>query len=122
MIIEIRTYRLKAGTRDEFVRVMREEGVPLLTRHGIDVVAHGASLVDEDGHEEAYLIRAFPSTQARDTQEEAFYGGEEWRQGPREAIVSRIESYHTIVIEASEEAVRALRRQPAPAGERDVSG
>lgn len=110
MIMEIRTYRLKPGTREEFVRVMRDESIPLLAKSGIDVVDHGASLADEDGHEEAYLIRAFPSLQARDTQEEAFYGSPEWRQGPREAIVSRIESYHTIVIEASEEAVRALRR------------
>jgi hypothetical protein len=113
MILEIRTYRLKPGTREEFVRVMREEAVPLLAKSGIDVVACGASLADEDGHEEAYLMRAFPSAQARETQEEAFYGGPEWRQGPREAIVSRIESYHTIVIETSKEAVRALRRQPA---------
>jgi hypothetical protein len=33
-----------------------------------------------------------------------------WRQGPREAIVSRIESDHTIVVEVSEEAIRALRQ------------
>ncbi|MEQ4719460.1 NIPSNAP family protein [Nonomuraea sp. B19D2] len=110
MVLEIRTYRLKPGTRAEFVRVMREQSVPLLRRHDIDVVDCGASLVDEDGHEEAYLIRAFASLEAHRAQEEAFYASAEWQQGPREAIVSRIDSYHTIVIEASEEAVRALRR------------
>jgi len=105
-IIEIRTYRLKPGTRDEFVRVMRQESLPLLASAGIRVLASGASLVDEDGHEEAYLIRAFDSLAARDTAEEAFYGSAAWREGPREAIVSRIEDYHTIVLEAPDDVLR----------------
>lgn len=49
MILEIRTYRLKPGTGDEFVRVMREESVPLLEKAGIRVVDCGASLVSEAG-------------------------------------------------------------------------
>jgi hypothetical protein len=110
VILEIRTYRLKPGTGDEFVRLMREESVPLLAKFGIRVVDCGASLVAEDGHEEAYLIRAFASLEAHREQEETFYGSAAWRLGPREAIVTRIESYHTIVLEASEETVLALQR------------
>ncbi|MEH0841491.1 NIPSNAP family protein [Micromonospora sp. CPCC 205711] len=108
MILEIRTYRLKPRTSDEFVRVMRDEAAPLLGRFGIRVVAAGASLVREDGHEEAYLIRAFSSLAVRDEQEEAFYGSAAWRDGPREAILSRIESYHTVVLETSEAAGEVL--------------
>ncbi|MFJ2577946.1 NIPSNAP family protein [Kitasatospora aureofaciens] len=110
MIIEIRTYRLHPGTREEFVRVMREESVPLLRAHGIDVVDCGPSLVDEDGHEEAYLIRAFASLAHHREREDAFYGSDAWRLGPREAIVSRIASCHSIVVPASEAAITALRR------------
>ncbi|MFI7467819.1 NIPSNAP family protein [Nonomuraea sp. NPDC049646] len=109
MILEIRTYRLKPGTREDFVRIMREEALPLLAKADIDVVSSGASLVDEDGHEEAYLIRAFPSKETRDEQEDAFYSSPEWHQGPREGIVSRIDGYHTIVIETTDAAVTALR-------------
>ncbi|MFB9237702.1 NIPSNAP family protein [Plantactinospora siamensis] len=109
MILEIRTYRLKPGTRDEFVRVMREESLPLLAAAGIRVVDCGASLVAEDGNEEAYLIRAFPSLAAHREQEDRFYGSDAWRDGPRSAILSRIESYHTVVIEVSEQAVQALQ-------------
>ncbi|GGT66224.1 MULTISPECIES: NIPSNAP family protein [Streptomyces] len=111
MILEIRTYRLKPGTRDEFVRVMREESVPLLEKAGIRVVDCGASLVAEEGHEEAYLIRAFASLHERHDQEEEFYGSDVWRLGPREAIVSRIDSSHTIVLDVPEEAAWALRRE-----------
>jgi hypothetical protein len=110
VILEIRTYRLKPGTGDEFVRVIREESLPLLECSGVRVVDYGASLVAEDGHEEAYLIRAFASLEARREQEETFYSSDAWRLGPREAILSRIESYHTIVLEASEETALALQR------------
>jgi hypothetical protein len=99
MIIEIRTYRLHPGTGAEFVRVMREESLPLLAAAGIRVLAAGQSLIAEDGHEEAYLIRAFDSLDARDRQETAFYGSDTWHKGPREAIISRIVHYHTIAIE-----------------------
>jgi hypothetical protein len=111
MILEIRTYRLRPGTGAEFVRVMQEESVPLLERFGVRVVDCGHSLVAEEGHEEAYLIRAFESLPDRDSQEAAFYGSEAWRSGPREAIVSRIESSHTIVVEARDDAVAALGRR-----------
>ncbi|ANN16765.1 NIPSNAP family containing protein [Amycolatopsis orientalis] len=111
MILEFRTYRLKPGTSEDFVRVMREETVPLLRTAGLDVIDYGRSLVAEDGQEEAYLIRAFPSLGEHERLEREFYGSEVWLRGPREAIVSRIESYHTIVIETSEAAVEALRRR-----------
>jgi hypothetical protein len=110
MILEIRTYRLKPGTRDDFVRIMLTESVPLLAPHGITVVDAGASLHDEDGFEEAYLMRLFEDLDDRDRKETAFYGGDAWRNGPREAIVSRIESYHTIVMPVSDDVAAALPR------------
>jgi hypothetical protein len=106
-ILEIRTYRLKPGTRDEFVRVMREQARPLLLEFGINVIDCGPSLVDEDGAQEAYLIRSFASVEEREAQETAFYGSDKWRDGPREAIVSRIENYHTVVVAAPDELLAA---------------
>ncbi len=100
MILEIRTYRLKPGTRDDFVAAMAA-AQPLLARYGIDVVDFGASLVAEDGHEEAYLIRRFASLEERAEKEDAFYGSDDWRDGPRADVVAPIESYHTIVLPAS---------------------
>jgi hypothetical protein len=91
MILEIRTYRLRLGTRDEFVRVMREESLPLLEEFGIQVVDCGTSLVADDGHEDA------------------FYSGDAWLDGPREAVLAPIESYHTIVLETSEAVAAGLR-------------
>jgi hypothetical protein len=47
------------------------------------------------------LLRAYPSLEALQRSQDAFYGSDEWREGPREAIVSRIESGSSVVLPAS---------------------
>ena len=116
MILELRTYRLRPGTTDAFVRLMTGEAARLLEQHEIRVVASGASLVPEEpGLEEAYLVRAFASLEERERQETAFYGSPEWVDGPRQAVLACIESYHTVVLEVPEAAVVALERSAATA-------
>jgi hypothetical protein len=47
--LEIRTYRLASGGRQEFLRIMAEEAVPMLRRYGgVEVVAFGAAAQDDD--------------------------------------------------------------------------
>ncbi len=109
MVLEIRTYRLKAGSEEAFHRVVAERSVPLLRQFGIDVVRFGPSEQSEDGFVDYVLVRAFESHGAREEQEARFYGSSEWRSGPREEIVSRIESDHTVVLTLAAGAVDALR-------------
>jgi NIPSNAP len=105
--VEIRSYNLKPGTRDEFHRLAAEVAVPMLRRWKVDVVAHGPSAHDANSY---YLIRSFPSLPERERSEEAFYGSDEWRQGPRDAVLALIDSYVTVVLELDAAAVEALRR------------
>ncbi len=114
MILEIRTYRLKPGDGEEFVRIMREECLPLLARCGVRVVGCGGSLVHEDGREEAFLLRAFSSLAEHQVQEERFYSSEQWRQGPRDAVLSRLIDYHSVVVDVPEGAVVALEAALSP--------
>ena len=65
-VIEIRTYLLKPGERAAYHRILRDEGAPLLEQFGIEVVAHGPSLLDDDHY---FLVRAYPSLAARDAAE-----------------------------------------------------
>lgn len=109
-LVEIRSYNLKPGTRADYHKVVVEQAIPMLKRWKMDVVAYGASPHDEDSY---YLIRAFANFEDRQQQEDAFYGSDEWKQGPREGIVSRIESYTTIVIEMDEAAIQGLRASQA---------
>ena len=109
--VEIRSYNLKPGTRDRFHRLFVTEALPMLRRWKVDVVGYGPSLHDQDSY---YLMRSFPGVEARARTEDAFYGSDEWRQGPREAILACIESYTTIVIRMDEAALQGLRRSAGP--------
>ena len=105
-IIEIRSYKLKPGTRDEFHRLVIQITLPMLERWKLDVVRCGPSLHDDNGY---FLMRAFPDMAEREQQETAFYGSDEWRQGPRQQILSMIEDYAETVFEVDEAAIAALR-------------
>jgi hypothetical protein len=105
--IEIRSYTLKPGTRDEFHRLFLEEAMPLLKRWNVDVVSYGSSLHDEISY---YLMRRFDSLAQRDESENSFYGSDEWRQGPREQVLACIEIYTEFVIEVDDVTVQGLRK------------
>ena len=106
LTVEIRAYNLKPGTRDEFHRLFIDTSLPLLQRWQVDVVRYGPSLHDDDTY---HLVRAFSSLEAREKSEEAFYASDEWRKGPREAIMALIENYTTLVIELEPAIVDGLR-------------
>ena len=109
MILEIRTYRLAPGRADAFVDVMRREALPLLADFRIAVVACALSLdSDEEPQPDAYLIRTFASREQRDRQEAEFYGSDAWLNGPRDAVLSHIETFHTVVLEVPDDAADAL--------------
>jgi len=103
-VLEIRTYRVRDGERDEFGRRMTA-AVPLLERYGIDVVGQGPSIEDAEHY---VLLRSFASLDDLVEQEEAFYEGDEWHSGPREGILELIETYHTVVVRSTPDAVRTL--------------
>jgi NIPSNAP len=104
-VVEIRSYNLKPGTRDQFHERFVREAMPMLRRWRVNVVAYGPSLHDRDSY---YLIRAFSSLDDRQRQEDAFYGSAEWREGLREAVLADIDTYTTVVVRADAEALRSL--------------
>lgn len=104
-VVEIRAYNLKPGARARFHRLFVEEALPLLEARGIEVVAWGPSLHDDDSW---FLVRAFPGLAERTRLEDAFYGSKAWREGPRAAVLELIESYTTIVLPRHDPALQAL--------------
>jgi hypothetical protein len=107
-VVEIRSYNLKPGTREQFHQLFLREALPMLQRWKVDVVAYGPSLHDANSY---FLMRSFASVDDRQKSEDAFYGSEEWRKGPREAILAAIESYTTVVIHLDETTIRGLRKR-----------
>jgi hypothetical protein len=104
--VEFRSLTLKPGTREQFHRVFTEQSLPLLQRWKMDVIANGPSLHDENTY---FVIRRFDSLTQREQVEDAFYDGDDWRLGPREALVALIENYTDIVLELDDVAVQGLR-------------
>jgi hypothetical protein len=96
-VVEIRSYRLEPGSGEAFHRLVMEEAIPMLESWGVDVVAVGPSLDDGDLY---FLIRGYASLDELQRSQDAFYGSAEWRDGPREAILSLIESHVSVVIPA----------------------
>jgi hypothetical protein len=105
-VVEIRSYNLKPGTCERFHRLFESVSLPMLRRHQVDVVAYGPSTHEPDSY---FLMRAYGSLEDRQASEDAFYGSDEWRKGPREAVLADIENYTTVVLPVDAETLRALR-------------
>jgi hypothetical protein len=105
-LIEIRSINLKPGKREEFQRLYIERSLPLLKRWNFDIVAQGPSLHDENSY---YVIRRFDNLIQREQNEDAFYSSDDWRKGPREALLALMENYTDVVFEVDEVTVQGLR-------------
>jgi NIPSNAP len=103
-LLEIRTYRIHPGKQERLAQRMKA-AIPMLDRYGIDVVWMGPSAADDEHY---VLLRSFDSLENRKVLEDAFYGSEEWRNGPRDGILELIHEYHTVVLHSTESAIASL--------------
>lgn len=87
--VEFLQYTLKTGTGREFHKIMIEESAPLQRDAGIDIVAFGNSIHDEDSY---YLIRAYDDPDHLEVSQEKFHRSDAWKSGPRAAIIDRIQT------------------------------
>jgi len=110
-VIEILTLTLKPGTRDRFQHVYMTEALPLLRKWRFNVLAHGPSRHDENSY---YVVRAFQNLEHRDEAERAYYGSDDWRNGPRAAILAMIahEAYTVVPARSLKEWVDSLAAIP----------
>lgn len=105
-IVELLQYILKPGTGKEFHKIMVGKSAPLHREAGIDIVAFGCSLHNEDSY---YLILAFDNIEHMRASQEAFYESEAWQMGPRTAIIERIRTSVKSVITLPETVIAGLR-------------
>lgn len=106
-VVEIRSYTLRPGKAVEFGEVMRQHSMPLLRKAGMDVVAFKQSMQCADVF---MLIRAYSDLAQLTESQDQFYASDEWRAGPREAVLACIENFTSVVIEADDDLLAALRR------------
>lgn len=104
-LVELRLFKLRPGTRDEFHRISRDGTIPLMRECGITVLAHGPSLNEEDAY---YLVRLFPSEQARTELSQSLYARPEWDANYDAPVMDMIDDYHTVVMPASAAVIEAI--------------
>jgi hypothetical protein len=96
-VFEILTLDIKPGRRDEFHNVYVTQSVPLLKKWNFDLVAYGPSLHDANSY---YVIRRFKSLEDRKKSEDAFYSSNDWKSGPRNAIMELVDHFAYAVVSA----------------------
>jgi hypothetical protein len=106
-LVEIRAYRLKPGARAEFQEAVVGRAMPMVRAYGMDVVAHGPVVNDENGY---FLVRSFADLAELTAQQDEFYGSQAWREGPREALVSRIDTYVDTLLWLTPSSIDDLRQ------------
>jgi hypothetical protein len=98
MIVEVRSYRINPGRREEFLRFFETRAVPALRAHGMKVLG---PLLDLENPNKFVWLRGFPSLKDRDFMKNAFYEGELWKNELEAIAMPMLESYDVILCETS---------------------
>ncbi|HKQ72556.1 MAG TPA: NIPSNAP family protein [Blastocatellia bacterium] len=98
MIVEVRSYRVKPGRRDEFIEFFETRSIPALRAHGMKILG---PLLDLENPNKFVWLRSFPSLDERERMRNAFYEGELWKKELESIAMPMIESYDVILCETS---------------------
>lgn len=95
-VLEILTIKIKRGLRELFREVYIRESLPLQKKWKLKVLFHGRSLHDNDTY---VVIRLFESLTDHELRTGDFYASDDWRTGPREALLNMIENISTAMVD-----------------------
>lgn len=98
MIVEVRSYRIKPGCREEFIQFFETRCVPALRSHGMRVVG---PMLDLENPNKFVWLRTFPSLEERERMRTAFYEGELWKNELESIAMPMLESYDVILCQTS---------------------
>jgi heme-degrading monooxygenase HmoA len=96
MIVEMRTYKLKPGTRSEFLEIFRTRSAPAHAEIGMKILGPFLSLEDPDTF---FFMRGFPDLASRDPMKEKFYEGELWKNELEAVLMPMIEKYEVVLVD-----------------------
>jgi len=96
MIVEMRTYKLKPGRRDQFLEIFRTRTAPEHAKIGMPILGPFLSVEDADTF---FFMRGFPNLGAREPLKAQFYEGELWKQELEGLLMPMIEKYDVVVVD-----------------------
>jgi hypothetical protein len=98
MIVEVRSYRIKPGRREEFIEFFEKRSIPALRSYGMKVAG---PLIDLENPNKFVWLRSFPSLEERERMRDAFYGGDPWKSELEDIAMPMLESYDVILCETA---------------------
>ena len=98
MIVEVRSYRIKPGKRDEFIKLFESRAIPALREYGMQVVG---PMLDVENPNKFVFLRSFPSLDERDRIKDAFYSSDVWKNELERFAMPLLDSYDVILCETS---------------------
>ena len=103
MIVEMRTYKLKAGCREAFLETFRAKSMPAHAAIGMKVAGPFVSIEDADVF---FFMRGFPDEASREPMKAQFYEGTLWKDELEGVMMPLIERYDVVVVEDSANTIR----------------
>jgi hypothetical protein len=103
MIIEMRTYKTKAGKRTEFLEIFRSKSVPAHAEIGMKILGPFLSVEDPDTF---FFMRGFPDIASREPMKAKFYEGELWKGQLENVLLPMLDKYEVVVVEDAAGAIR----------------
>jgi hypothetical protein len=94
MIIEVRTYTIKPGLRDQFIALFERRAILEQQAVGIKVLG---PLLDTENPNVFLFLRAFPSLEERDRMTSLFYDGPVWKNELERLAMPMIETYSAVL-------------------------
>ena len=105
MIVEVRSYRIVPGRREEFLEFFKTRSIPALRECGMKVVG---PLIDIENPNKFVWLRCFPSLEDRDRMKRDFYEGVLWKNELEEVAMPMLDSYDVILCEVPDGFVNDL--------------
>jgi hypothetical protein len=96
MIIEMRTYRTKPGSRSKFLEIFRSKSMPAHAEIGMRILGPFLSIEDPDTF---FWMRGFPDIASREPKKAKFYEGELWKRELENVLMPMLEKYEVVLVE-----------------------
>ncbi|HZQ71139.1 MAG TPA: NIPSNAP family protein [Terriglobales bacterium] len=103
MIIEMRTYKLKPGKREQFLEIFRTKSVPAHDEIGMKILGPFLSVEDPDVF---FFMRGFPDLESREPMKAKFYEGRLWKEELENVLMPMLEKYDVVLVDDPENKVR----------------
>ncbi len=102
MIVEMRTYKLNPGKRDQFLAIFRSKSMPAHAEIGMKILGPWLSIEDPDTF---FFMRGFPDLASREPMKAKFYEGELWKTELEGLLMPMIERYDVVLVDDAEELI-----------------